>query len=114
MKPEKPVCVPRNNVTNEPGERERENTRAPFWDTYYLWPRSDELQQKHIEALIENRTSLVLINRDAVFDRQDWLRIGRTYPKLVNYILSQYKRADTTLPPEFEIYVLPAQCRLVP
>lgn len=90
------------------------NTRAPFWDTYYLWPRSDELQQKHIEALIENRTSLVLINRGAVFDRQDWLRIGRTYPKLVNYILSQYKRADTTLPPEFEIYVLPAQCRLVP
>jgi hypothetical protein len=90
------------------------NTRAPFWDTYYLWPRSDELQEKHIEALIENRTSLVLINRDAVFDKQDWLRIGRTYPRLVDYILSRYKRVDTTLPPEFEIYELPAQCRLVP
>ena len=89
-------------------------TRAPFWDTWYLWPRSDAVQMKHIQALIENHTSLVLINRDASFDKQDWLRLGRTYPKLVDYILTHYERADTQLPPGFEIYSLPEQCRVGP
>jgi hypothetical protein len=86
------------------------NTRAPFWDTYYLWPRSDELQQKHIEALVEKHTSLVLINRDATFDKQDWLRIGRTYPKLVDYILEHYQRSHQKFPDGFEMYYSPQAC----
>jgi len=87
------------------------NTRAPFSDTYYLWPRSDDLQRKHIQALIENRTSVVLINRDASFDNLARLRLAGTYPKLVDYILQHYQRLDTALPEGFELYSLPQNCR---
>jgi len=86
------------------------NARAPFWDTYYLWPRSDDLQNRHIEALIENHTSLVLLNRDVTFDKQDWLRIGHTYPKLVDYILEHYQRSHQKFPDGFEVYYLPQAC----
>jgi hypothetical protein len=89
-------------------------TRAPVWDTWYLWPRSDAVQIKHIQALVENRTSLVLINRYASFDQQDWLQMGRTYPKLVDYILTHYERAGSALPAGFEIYFLPQRCRVGP
>jgi hypothetical protein len=87
------------------------NTRAPFWETYYFWPRDDAFQEKHIQALIHNRTALVLINRDAIFDKQDWLRIGRTYPRLLDYILTHYERVHTSLPDGFELYSLPRQCQ---
>jgi hypothetical protein len=86
------------------------NTRAPFWDTYYLWPRSDELQEKHIQALVDNHTSLLLINPDATFDKQEWLRIGRTYPKLMAYILEHYQRSERKFPDGFEMYYSPQAC----
>lgn len=87
------------------------NTRAPFWDTYHLWPRSNDLQMKHIQALVQNRTSLVLINRDASFDNLARLRLAGTYPKLVDYILKHYQRVNTILPEGFELYSLPQNCR---
>ena len=89
-------------------------TRAPFWETYYFWPRDEALQDKHIQALIENRTSLILINPDASFDGQDWLRIGRTYPKLVSFIHTHYERVQAPLPQGFELYWLPQTCRVPP
>jgi hypothetical protein len=82
-------------------------TRAPFWDTYYLWPRSDEFQEKHIEALITNQTSVVLLNRSASFDGQEWLRIDRTYPKVTAYILAHYQSGKPKLPDGFEMYYAP-------
>jgi hypothetical protein len=85
-------------------------TRAPSWDVYYLWPRSDDIQEKEIGALIRNRTSLVLVNKDASFDGQDWLRIERTNPKLAQYISASYKRTDLKLPQGFEVYALPRAC----
>lgn len=89
------------------------NARAPFWDTYYLWPRGLQLQEKHVQALASRGTSLVLLNRTASFDQQDWLRIGRTYPNLVDYILSHYQRSEMSLPDGFEIYYSPQRCRLL-
>ena len=86
------------------------NTRAPFWDTYYLWPRSSDLQQRHVDALVAHSTSLVLLNPEATFDGQDWLRIERTYPKLVDYIHSNYRRSDEVLPAGFELYYSPQMC----
>jgi hypothetical protein len=88
--------------------------RSPFWDTYYLWPRSDDLQQRHIQALIGNRTSVVLLNRAASFDGQDRLRISHTYPKLVDFVLTHYQRMDVHLPDGFELYYLPQSCRSQP
>ena len=84
--------------------------RAPFWDTYYLWPRSPEVQDRHLQALILNRTAVVLLNRAASFDGREWLRIGRTYPKLVDYVLAHYKLSGVELPEHFELYDSPAEC----
>lgn len=85
--------------------------RAPFWDTYYLWPRSQEVQAQHIQALIAQRTSVVLLNREASLDGRDWLRIGRTYPKLVDYVLTHYQPSGVELPQAFELYTAPTECR---
>jgi len=85
-------------------------TRAPSWDVYYLWPRSADVQEREIDALVRNRTSLVLINKNASFDGQDWLKIGATNPKLVEYISTNYQRTDTKLPRGFELDLLPQTC----
>lgn len=85
--------------------------RAPFWETYYLFARSDDFQAKHIDAIIKNGTSLVLINPRATVDGADRLRIGTTYPLLVRYIQTHFRRLDTApLPEEFELYTLPEKC----
>jgi hypothetical protein len=86
-------------------------TRAPSWDVYYLWPRSDDVQKKEIEALIQNRTALVLLNRDASFDGQEWLKIGNTNPKLVAYISAEYTHTRTKLPQGFELDARPQSCQ---
>jgi hypothetical protein len=85
-------------------------TRAPSWDVYYLWPRSNDVQKKEIAALIQNRTALVLLNREASFDGQEWLKIGNTNPKLVEYISSEYARTRTKLPQGFELDARPQSC----
>jgi hypothetical protein len=90
------------------------NTRAPFWDTYYLWPRSDQVQQAHINALQQNRTALILLNPEAAMNGRETLEFVRTYPRLVEYIASQYQRADTKLPDGFELFYSPQECRTRP
>jgi hypothetical protein len=85
-------------------------TRAPSWDVYYLWPRSDDVQKKEIEALSENRTALVLLNRDASFDGEEWLKIVDTNPELVGYISANYERTRTILPQGFELDARPQSC----
>jgi len=85
-------------------------TRAPTWDIYYLWPRSDAVQGREIEILIQNRTSLVLVNKEASFDGKNWLKIGRTNPRLMQYISTEYVRTGTNLPEGFELYTLPGSC----
>jgi hypothetical protein len=68
------------------------------------------VQDREIEALIQNRTSLVLVNQEASFDGKDWLKIGRTNPRLMQYISTEYVRTDTNLPQGFELYALPRSC----
>ncbi|HUJ96352.1 MAG TPA: hypothetical protein VLW84_13860 [Terriglobales bacterium] len=87
------------------------NTRAPFWEIYYLFARDSEFQARHIDALIKNGTSLVLLNPRASADGLDRLRIGHTYPLLLAYIQSHFQRMETvTLPDDFELYYLPGKC----
>ena len=85
-------------------------TRAPYWELYYLYPRDDAFQEKHIEALRENHVSMVLLNREAAVDGIDGLKIDRTYPKLVNYILEHYQRSHENFPDGFEMYYSPQAC----
>ncbi len=83
---------------------------SPAWDTDFFWPRSDRIQQQEIDGLVQNRTSLLLINRDAMFDGHQWLRIAATNPRLAQYLFSTYQRASTKLPGGFELDVLPGSC----
>jgi hypothetical protein len=85
-------------------------TRAPFWELYYLYPRSVEFQQRHIEALEKNGTAIVLWNRDAKIDGMSRLEIGNTNPQLAEYLHSRYQPSNLTLPEGFEIRDLPQQC----
>ena len=89
-------------------------TRSPSWDVYYLWPRSEQVQRREIESLEQNRTSLVLMNRVASFDRPIWLTIDATNPQLPKYIENHYQRVPLELPVNFEIDVLPGSCGVSP
>jgi hypothetical protein len=90
------------------------NTRAPFWDTYFLWPRSDQVQQAYIEALQRDRTELILLNPESAMNGRESLELVRTNPKLVAYITTHYERSDTKLPDGFELYYSSQECRNPP
>lgn len=85
-------------------------TRSPSWEVYYFWRHSEAEQQQEIDALVQNHTSLVLINKEASFDRLDWVKIVNTNPQLVRYISSAYELTRTKLPAGFELYALPGSC----
>lgn len=90
------------------------HTKAPFWDLYYLWPRDDAFQLDQINILKQDTISLVLLNRQAAIDGLDALRIDRTYPKLVQYIVLNYQLANVKLPDGFELYYSPQGCKHPP
>jgi hypothetical protein len=85
-------------------------TRAPTWDTYFLWPRSDQLQQAEIEALQRNRTTLILLNPRFALNGRESLELVKTNPRLVEYIKSDYQRSAVRLPEGFELYYAPQYC----
>jgi hypothetical protein len=89
------------------------NTRSPSWDTYYLWPRSDQIQQAEIEALQANRTSLILLNPQFALSARASLELLNTNPKLVGYIRSHYQRSAVHLPDGFELYYSPQGCAAI-
>jgi hypothetical protein len=86
------------------------HTRAPSWDTYFLWPRSDQLQSAEIEALQRNRTSLILLNPQFALNGRESLELVKTNPKLVEYIESNYQRSAAHLPQGFELYYSAQSC----
>jgi hypothetical protein len=90
------------------------HTRSPVWDLYFLWPRSEGLQQMQINELKNNKVSLILLNRTAAMDAIDALKIDHTYPELVAYITGNFARSQIKLPEGFEIYYSPSQCAMAP
>lgn len=86
------------------------NTRAPSWDTYYLWPRSDQIQQEEIDGLERNRTALILLNSESPMNGRETLELIRTNPKLVEYIEAHYPRSHEKLPGGFKFYYSPLRC----
>jgi hypothetical protein len=97
-------------VPHYPGMYAFLETRAPFWEVYYLFVRNEDVQAKHIDALVKNETSLVLINPAATVDGLERLRIDKTYPQLLPYIQAHFQRLETTLPDGFELYYRPDKC----
>jgi hypothetical protein len=86
------------------------NVRSPVWDTYFLWPRSERVQESEIEALERNRTALVLLNREFAINGRESLKLSATNPKLAGYVMTHFKRSSENLPQGFELYFDPRQC----
>ncbi|HKW16397.1 MAG TPA: hypothetical protein VJO35_02695 [Terriglobales bacterium] len=86
-------------------------TRAPTWDTYFLWPRSNSTQQREIDSLRRNHTALFLLNREFAMNGRDGLKVNSTNPVLLAYITAQYERSAANLSEGFELYYDPAQCK---
>jgi hypothetical protein len=90
------------------------NTRAPSWDTYFLWPRSEQTQQDAIDALQRNRTALILLNPEMPLNGREGLELIHTNPMLVAYVKEHYQRSSLKLPEGFELYFSPQQCQYPP
>ena len=90
------------------------NTRAPLWDTYFLWPRPDQEQQSYIESLQRNRTGLVLLNSESAINGRENLELIHTNPKLAAYVRTHYQTIDVKLPGGFRLYYSPEECRTRP
>jgi hypothetical protein len=90
------------------------NTRAPLWDTYFLWPRNQQAQQEDIDALQRNRTAVILLNSQFALNGRESLELTQTNPILVAYIETHYQRSAIKLPDGFELYFSPQQCQYPP
>jgi hypothetical protein len=90
------------------------NTRAPLWDTYFLWPRNQQAQQEGIDALQRNRTALILLNPQFALNGRESLELMQTNPTLVGYVETHYQRSDIKLPDGFKLYFSPQQCQYPP
>ena len=107
-------CTPHNGgflaAPYYPGLYAYLHTRAPSWDTYYLWARPDQLQQTEIEELQRNHTALILLNLQFALNGRESLELAKTNPKLVEYIVANYQRSTVHLPEGFELYYSPQEC----
>lgn len=83
-------------------------TRSPFWEVYFIFlrlPRSEESQAKHIEALVQNQTSVILLNQ------ADEQGMGVVYPRLLEYISTHYQPMKPAFPiGDFKLYYQPQSC----
>jgi hypothetical protein len=83
--------------------------RAPFWEMYYLYPRSAKFQRRHIDSI--SSVKVILIAPDATVDGLERLKLKNTYGNLLNYIQSNYLKLDSPiLPNGIFIYVHPKAC----
>ncbi|WP_175944747.1 hypothetical protein [Caballeronia sp. BCC1704] len=64
------------------------NAKAPFWELYYLYPRSPEFQRRHIAAM--SRTRLILLAPDATVDGLERLKLQNTYGLLMRDIAQRF------------------------
>lgn len=87
------------------------NSRAPTWDTYFLWSRNDAIQEKEMAALQRNRTALFLVNDSFAMNGRNTLKLSATNPQLLAYITTQFRASTAKLPAGFDLFYDPAQCR---
>ena len=69
------------------------NSKAPFWENYYLYQRPIEFQQEHIDAISTIR--LILLAPDATVDGLERLKLKNTYGLLLEHIFSRFEELKT-------------------
>lgn len=85
------------------------NAKAPFWEMYYLYPRPEKFQEKHIEAI--GNTRLMLLAPEATVDGLERLKLTNTYPLLMEYINRHYEVLESdVLPSGARLYVPLGDC----
>lgn len=83
--------------------------KAPFWEMYYLHPRSVDFQLRHIEAIANVKA--ILIAPDATVDGLERLKLKNTYGSLLDFIQNNYVKLNSSvLPKGIFIYVNPEVC----
>lgn len=69
------------------------NAKAPFWEMYYLYPRSKKFQEAHLEAIANTR--LMLLAPEATVDGLERLKLKNTYPLLMKHINRHYQLLES-------------------
>ncbi|HEY2346994.1 MAG TPA: hypothetical protein VGH80_14135 [Xanthomonadaceae bacterium] len=67
---------------------------SPYWDLYYLYPRSPDFQNAEIAALKTAGTRLAIVNVSDAMDGRNDLRIARTNPLLLDFIHRNFRLAS--------------------
>lgn len=66
------------------------HVRSPYWEMYYLYPRSRAFQEKEIRLLEKNRARLAVVNASATIDGRKDMRLAALDPILLHYIRTHF------------------------
>jgi len=76
-----------------PGAYSILDRRAPVWEIYALWPRSEAFQLKEIERLKTAMPRLIVVV-DTPLDGREELRFSNTHPLFMRYIKDNFALAE--------------------
>jgi len=79
--------------------------KSPVWQTYFLLPATEALQEKMIVQM-ENAPVQSIIIGDVPLDGRDDLRFRCTHPMIWSHILDKYEIVPTEgLPPNYQLFI---------
>lgn len=88
-----------------PGAYALLEVRAPVWEIYPLFPRSDSFQRQEINRLQQNRPALALVYDISVDARED-LRYANTHSFIWGYLQTNYELLESPHDlPELRVYI---------
>lgn len=83
--------------------------KSPFWEVYYLYSRSSEMQNRHIQAM--DSVKVILLIPDATIDELEHLKFRNTYSKLYRHIVENFEKKELkNFPEQGSIYFRPGAC----
>ena len=86
-----------------PGTYALFNQKAPVWEIYTLYPRSEEFQRREIERIKKEKIGVVLIV-DLALDGRDDLRFKNTRPIIQQFIEDYFEFVPNQPNPVYQIY----------
>jgi len=79
--------------------------KTPTWESFFLFPRPDDVQEKEAQRLAADPPRVVVI-RDYLMDNRDELRFRNTHPLLWKYINENYRWYPMNhIPSDVRMYV---------
>lgn len=87
--------------------------RSPVWETYALFPRSDQFQQDEIRRIEQARPGFILL-QDTALDGRDDLRFKNTHPMMTSYIETHFERVVVPEFPSPSLQIYRAKAAVTP